>query len=292
MLIFGLRLCAVLLFVFALAGCSPARLLDSLVPTGGYRLIPSQPYASGPRHSLDVYLPETAALDAPAPVVVFFYGGNWRSGDKETYRFVGQALAARGIAVAIPDYRVYPEVRFPAFIEDGAQAIAWVRNHAGELGLDPGRIFLMGHSAGAYNAAMLAIDERWLAAVGVDARRDIRGLIGLAGPYDFLPLGEDTRNVLGTVPDRQTQPISYVDGAEVPMLLATGLSDTTVFPRNTTSLAGAVRRAGGRAETQLYEGVGHVGLVISIASPLQGGSRLVEDIVGWIRRVGGTAAGS
>ena len=279
---FRRRVSAALFSLAALTGCSPARLLDAIVPNGGYRLIESQPYAAGPRQSLDLYLPETATPGRPVPVIVFLYGGNWRTGDKGIYRFVGQALASRGVAVAIPDYRLYPEVRYPAFIEDAVLAVAWVHGHAREFGLDRSRLFLMGHSAGAYNAAMLALNERWLAAVGLDARADIRGFIGLAGPYDFLPLGQDSRDALGTVSDRETQPIAYVDGREAPMLLITGLDDTTVRPRNTTSLAEAVRRKGGRADTRLYEGVGHVGLVTAIAAPFQGIAPVLDDIMNFV----------
>jgi acetyl esterase/lipase len=278
------RFSAALLSFLAAAGCSPARLLDAVVPNGGYRLLENQPYAAGPRHSMDLYLPDTATPGSLFPVVVFFYGGNWRTGDKGIYRFVGQALASRGIAVAIPDYRLYPEVRFPGFIEDAAQAVAWLHRHAREFGLDPDGLFLMGHSAGAYSAAMVSLDERWLAAAGLDARTAVRGMIGLAGPYDFLPLGQDTRDVLGTVGDAETQPINYVDGREAPMLLITGLDDTTVRPRNTTSLAEAIRRQGGRAETRLYEKVGHVGLVTAMAAPFRTIAPVLNDVITFIDR--------
>jgi len=144
-------------------------------------------YASEDRGHFDVYAPPRPS--PRTPVAVFLYGGSWQSGDKALYRFVGRSLASRGIITVIPDYRVYPEVRYPAFLRDNARAVAFAKQHAAEWGGDPGRLFLIGHSAGAYNAAMLALDRRWLGEVGLDPRRDLAGFVGLAGPYDFLPCG-------------------------------------------------------------------------------------------------------
>jgi acetyl esterase/lipase len=156
-------------------------------------------------------------------VVVFFYGGSWQSGSRDTYRFLGSALARRGIVTVVPDYRVYPEVTFPTFLEDGAAAVDWVRDNVARYGGDRERIVLMGHSAGAHMAAMLAIDGRWLAKVGVEPRRDIAGLVGLAGPYDFLPIRDPTLQLLFEGANRpETQPVTFVEGGEAPALLITG----------------------------------------------------------------------
>ena len=73
------------------------------------------------------------------PVVVFFYGGSWQSGRRQDYSFVAQALTSRGCVVVIPDYRLYPEANFPAFVEDGAAAFAWVHEHISRFGGDPGQ---------------------------------------------------------------------------------------------------------------------------------------------------------
>jgi acetyl esterase/lipase len=278
-----LRRAGALAAAAATTACSSADFLDALVPESGYRLVADRRFRQGPRGCLDLYLPEKASV--PAPTVVFLYGGSWRSGEKRSYRFVGQALASRGYAVAIPDYRLFPEVRFPAFLEDNAAAVAWIADHASEFGLDPARLFLMGHSAGAYNAAMLSLDRRWLGASGIDPRRDLGGFIGLAGPYDFLPLDADVAAILGSAPDlRDTQPISFVAGGEAPMLLATGLADTVVRPENSVQLSQAVRAQGGRAELKTYPGIGHIRLVADIATPLQTERvPVVEDIVAFLR---------
>jgi len=267
----------------AATGCSPASFLDAFVPESGCRLIADRRFREGQRGLLDLYLPDKGS--APLATVVFIYGGNWRSGAKGDYRFVGQALASRGVAVAIPDYRLFPEVRYPTFLEDNAAAFAWVAMEASGFGLDPARLYLMGHSAGAYNAAMLALDGRWLGARGLDPRRDLCGFVGLAGPYDFLPLDANVGAVLGSAGDpRETQPIFFVAGGEAPMLLATGLDDTVVRPQNSMRLADAVRAKGGRAELKTYPGVGHVALIADVAAPLQSkGTPVIEDVVAFIR---------
>lgn len=265
------------------AGCSPAQILDAFVPDSGYRLMADRRFREGARGLLDLYLPD-AGGGTPVPTIVFIYGGDWRNGDKAMYRFVGQAFAVRGFAVAIPDYRLFPEVRFPTFLEDNATAFSWVAERANEFGLDPERFYLMGHSAGAYNAAMLALDGRWLGQVGINPRRDLRGFVGLAGPYDFLPLDEDTAPVLGSASDpKQTQPITFVAGGEAPTLLATGLDDTTVRPRNTMRLAEALRAHENRVTVKTYPGLGHVRLIADLAAPLQAkASPVIEDVVGFL----------
>ena len=184
-----------------------------------------------------------------------------------------------------PTTAFFPEVRFPAFLEDNAAAVAWIGGHASEFGLSSAPPFLMGHSAGAYNAAMLALDRRWLGANGLDPRRDLGGFIGLAGPYDFLPLDPDVAEVLGSAADlRETQPIFYVAGGEAPMLLATGLDDTVVRPGNSVRLSEAVRARGGRATLKTYPGLGHIRLIADIATPLQSAETpVIEDIVAFLR---------
>lgn len=220
------------------------------------------PYAPGARHTLDVVRPRSATA---APIVVFFYGGGWRSGRKEMYRIAAKALARRGYVAVLPDYRIYPEARYPDFLDDGAHAVRWTRDNAARLGGDPDKIFLMGHSAGAHIAAMLSLDARWLAKVGMAPGRDIAGFIGLAGPYDFLPLHDDVyRTIFGG--DRpETQPISHVTPGAPPALLLTGNKDNIVDPGNSTRLAERLRAAGNDATTVVYPRVGHFIIVFALA---------------------------
>ena len=166
---------------------SPLAIFDAIGPrdSGGRLASRDQAFGEGPRRRLDVYVP-TGAVEK-APVLVFFYGGSWQSGSKDDYAFVGQALAAQGFVTVLPDYRLYPETAFPGFLDDGAAAIAWVRDNIAAYGGDPRRIVLAGHSAGAYNAAMLGLDPRYLDAAGVDPKT-IRAVAGLSGDMTVIDL--------------------------------------------------------------------------------------------------------
>ena len=270
------------LVALALGGCSSVGLLNALEPKAGLSISKDVAYGAGPRRTLDVYRPRSA--NGAAPVVVFFYGGNWRSGAKSDYVFAGSALARQGYVVVIPDYRLYPEVLWPDFLEDSAQAVAWAKANAGRFGGDPGRLVLMGHSAGAYNASMLTIDRRWLGSVGLDPRRDVRAFVGLAGPYDFLPLQQEALKVIFGPEDKRpdTQPINHVDGSAPPMWLATDRGDKVVDPGNTTRLAARVREKGGTADVRVYSGVNHATMVGALATPLRFLAPVMKDVRSFI----------
>jgi acetyl esterase/lipase len=241
------------------------------------------PYASGgARHSLDVCRPRSAAA---APVVVFFYGGGWRSGRKEAYRFAARALARRGYVAILPDYRIYPEVKYPDFLDDGAHAVRWVKNNAVQFGGDPEKIFLMGHSAGAHIAAMLSVDWRWLRNVGLVPSRDIAGLIGVAGPYDFLPLREGIYKTIFGGNRAETQPISHVARGAPAALLVTGDRDNIVDPGNSTRLAERLRAAGNDATVRIYPRIGHFGIVAALAPILSWLAPVLRDTDNFIARV-------
>jgi acetyl esterase/lipase len=263
-----------------LGGCTPAQLLNSTISTDGLTVTHNVAYEPGPRHRLDVYEPDGAR---GLPLIVFLYGGAWRYGNKGMYPFVAATLARRGAVVMVPDYRLYPDVAFPAFLQDNAAAVAWAIHHAGSYGADPGNVFIVGHSAGAYDAAMLALDPHWLAAAGVD-RSDLRGVVCLAGPYDFLPItGKDVIPIFAPVHDGPaSQPITFVDGHNPPMLLLAGTADTTVQPRNTAALTAKIEAAGGPVADQFYPGVGHIGLVLAFAPLFQWKAPVLHDVWAFI----------
>ncbi len=222
-------------------------------------------YAERSRHRLDVCRPVDAVA---APVVVFFYGGGWRSGNKRMYRYVAKALARRGYVAVVPDYRIFPEVRYPEFLEDGARVVRWVKDNVGRFGGDPDKIFLKGHSAGAHIAAMLSIDARWLVKVGLTPGRDISGLIGISGPYDYMPLRDETLKLIFGGADRpETQPIFHVSSGAPPALLMTGDRDRLVEPGNSTRLAARLLAAGNAATVRTYRRVGHY-IIIAALAPL------------------------
>jgi acetyl esterase/lipase len=270
-----------LVAVLVVGGCSGLALLDELTPTGKYVASRDIAYGALPRQRLDVY--RAADATQPRPVVVFFYGGGWESGSRARYRFVAETLTDYGYVVVIPDYRVYPEVTFPAFIEDGARAMRWVHDNVAYYGGNPAQIFVMGHSAGAHIAAMIALDGRYLGAVGLE-RQGVKGLIGLAGPYDFLPLTSATLKKILAAPDMtQTQPITFANAGAPPALLLHGLDDTTVLPRNSARLADRLRERGVGVETHYYPDMAHIGILLGLSSLLAGDRPVLADTLAFLR---------
>jgi len=270
-----------------IVACSPLSALNALAPGKNLLEQAAVPYGTGPRHTLDIYRPEKAA--ALAPVVVFFMGGNWTKGEREDYAFVGRALASRGYVVVIPDYRLYPEVRYPDFLDDCAQAVAWTRREIARHGGDPQRMYVMGHSAGAYNASMLALDPSYLAKQGMQAS-SLRGWIGLAGPYDFIPIENKTTRPVFHFPDTPpaSQPINHVSKDSPPALLIAANKDELVNPkRNTAHLADKLRATGVHVEEIYYDGVSHTTLVGSIAAPLRSLAPTLDDVSKFIDSDGG-----
>ena len=268
-----------------LLGCSRFQLLNAMVSSGGYHRTANISYGPTPRQKLDVYQPKDKRVGKS--IVIFFYGGYWQYGKKDNYRFVGQALTSEGFIAILPDYRLYPSVMFPAFVQDGALAVRWAHDHATKLGGDPTHIYVMGHSAGAHIAALLTLDPEYLKAVGLD-RSNIRGFVGLSGPYDFI-VGPNIRPAFGMPPttgpvDPRIEPITFVDGKEPPMLLLQGGKDTTVEPGNTTRLAARIRKLGGQVQVIIYPGEGHSQLALALAAPFQWIAPVLRDSVEFFRR--------
>lgn len=267
--------------------CSPLSMFATLSPkdraaTAGRSLV----YGDNPRHRLDVYAPKGGA--GPAPVAVFFYGGAWDSGRRQDYNWVGKALASRGFVTVVADYRIYPEVKYPGFLEDAARAVRWSADNAAQYGGDGSRIVLVGHSAGAYNAAMLALDGRYLRGAGVDPKH-VKALAGLSGPYDFLPLqGDITHRIFGHTDDLPaTQPTAYATPASPPSFLATGDSDDVVWPKNTAALARALRSKGVEVAERHYAGVDHINMVLALSVPLRGRAPVLDEMTAFLRRHAG-----
>lgn len=261
-------------------GYSPAVLLDITTPRWGYRVERAIPYGPEPRHRMDLYLPKHKPRSAPA--VLFFYGGAFITGNKCEYRFVGQAFASLGIIVGVADYGLFPDHRFPEFVEDGARAAAFLHKALAEHGGDPDRLFVAGHSAGAYIAVMLASNPEYLSEAGVD-QSILAGAIGVAGPYDFLPITNETRIEIFGGPDRvETQPIHFIEGKRPPMLLLTGDCDVNILPRNTHNLAERMREQGNDVEAIIYPGIDHFRIILGLAPLFRGVVPIRTDIARFV----------
>jgi acetyl esterase/lipase len=271
-----------------LQACSPLALINASVPSGTHRLIADQIYGTDARHRLDVYLPLQPVSDAP--VVLFFYGGTWSSGRRQDYRFVGEALAARGIVTLVADYRLSPQVSYPSFVQDSALALRWAWDRMERLGASPQRLFVMGHSAGAYNAAMLALDPRWLRAVDMSPGQ-LAGWVGLAGPYDFLPIEARDARIAFNWPDTpvDSQPLFHALKAQIGQapagLLLAPRHDTLVDPRrNSQRLAQALAQRGVPVDLELLDHVSHTTLIGSFAPPLRGIAPVLDRVSAFLSR--------
>jgi acetyl esterase/lipase len=274
------------------AGCGRVAFMAANVPAafGAYHRHSNISYGADPRHRLDVYVPEpmSGPKQMPGesrPLVVFWHGGRWSFGDKADYRFVGAALAELGCVAVLPNYRLYPQVKMSGFTDDAARAGQWAAAHAGEFGADANHLYLMGHSAGAHLAALVTLDSRYFVATGRPAPR-IAGVIGLSGPYDFLPLREaDVQDMFGppqNYPD--SQPINFVRADAPPMLLVHGLKDDTVWPKNSRNLATALRARGVPVTLKLYPKVVHADTVAALSLPARGRAPTLADIATFIRQ--------
>lgn len=265
------------------AACSPLGLLNSLGPrdTGAHRAARDLAYGDDPRQRMDIYAPKGAG---PYPVLVFFYGGGWDSGSRDLYGWAAQALAARGFVVALPDYRLVPQVRFPAFIEDAAAAVAHAAQVVGQYGGDPDRLGVLGHSAGAHLAMMITLDRRYMAAVGQPDL--IKAAVGLAGPYDFLPFDVDaSKNAFGRAPDPTlTQPVTFVRADAPPIWLGHGTADTVVHDEDTVILDERMRAVGGRSEAKLYPGLDHADMIATFSPLFRKKAPVLDDVTGFFHR--------
>ena len=266
------------------AACAPLSMFATFTPKDpAARSARDVAFGPEPWQRLDVYGPHRDKGQTPAPVAVFFYGGSWDTGRRQDYNWVGQALASRGFVTIVADYGLYPRVRYPGFLTDGALAVRWAQDHAAEYGGDPARIVLVGHSAGAYNAAMIALDPRYLKAAGVE-RSHIKALAGLSGPYDFLPFTDPiAQRIFGDAADPpSTQPTRFVTAQSPPAFLATGDDDTMVFPKNTVKLAARLRAAGVEVEERHYPGIDHVRMVLALSRPFRNRAPVLQEMTDFL----------
>lgn len=247
-------------------------------------------FADGDRKTLDIYGPKDQS--APAPVVMFIYGGSWKQGSRNDYQFVGRALAANGFIAVIADYRLYPEVSYPAFLEDNAQAVKWIEDNIGNYGGDTSRFFLAGHSAGAYNAVMLGLERSFLREYGVTM--PVKGIAAISGPYDFYPFEYDeVRNTFGVTDNPEgTQPINLVTPDEPPMLLLSGRSDPIVRVQNTEHLEAKLKEKGAWVTAKYYDNIGHMEPIFAVGAMWRWRAPVLADMIAFFTQFGAFPSGA
>ena len=270
----------ILLFTIGCSNVKPSDILNSLTPSNGYELT-EYAYGNDVRQKLDVYIPKKRNNKPP---IVFVYGGAWKKGDKKDFKFVAQALTGLGYTVIVPDYRLYPAVRFPAFVDDVADAIQYTNQHAAKLlGRPMTAYILMGHSAGAHTAALLASDLSYLQKRKVNA--SLAAVIALSGPYDLNLEDPEVVPIFAGSNARQAKPLANVHSGMAPMLLMHGEDDKRVLPFHTKRFAKAVADAGNSVETRVYKGVEHIKIIASLAAPLRSLNNSYKDIKDFLERI-------
>lgn len=268
----------------ASAACSSLLFSAANVPAsfGDYTRVQDIAYGTDDRETLDIYMPPASSGAGAHPVIVFFYGGSWSNGSKDDYKFVGATLAEAGYVVVIPDYRLFPDVVFPEFMEDSASAVAWTLSNVDEHRGDPDRVFVMGHSAGAHMAAMLAVEPSYLREAGVP-RGAIKGLIGLSGPYALMPGDPQMHAIFGPpYTPANWQPVAHVTPDDPPALLLHGGGDERVYAKHTKKMEAALESAGIRVETHIYPERSHADTVAALSVPGRGRAPVLEQITAFV----------
>ena len=258
--------------------------LPTAVDSGVVKIGDGISYAGGSRGKLDVYVRQNPS--ANAPVIMFVYGGAWSRGERWEYDFVGRALAARGFVVVIPDYRLVPDVTYPAFLYDIAVAAKWVETNISTFGGSPDKLYMAGHSAGAYNAVMMGLDPTFFREAGCSLK--VRGIAGLAGPYDFYPFEfNEVRAAFGyAVNPEGTQPVRLVNSDAPPMFLAAGNLDLIVKTDNTTALAAKLREYNVPVDERYYDGIGHMEIVTALGAMMRWRAPVLDDMVNFYASLG------
>lgn len=267
-------------FLLVTSSCSQAVFTAANLPTHLVEMAVEhdRAYGSEPSQKLDVYIPANT-MGKQLDVIVFFYGGRWTYGSKEDYRFVAATFVKEGFIVVIPDYRKYPQVRFPVFVEDGAKALAWVSDHITEFHGDPARIHVVGHSAGAHIGALLAADPHYLAHEGNDRSLTIHDFVGLAGPYAFTPDEPDLKDMFGPPENYPNMQVTtFIDGTQPPMLLLYGDKDRAVKYANLQKLEQRIMQRGGCVRSRIYPNTNHTDLVGALSWWNRQKVPVVEDI--------------
>lgn len=271
------------LTISLLSACDERRAAEAIFLGKQFQLARDIPYDTGARHTLDVYRPRDVG-DKPVPVLVFLYGGRWQQGTKDDYKLAGDAITRRGYVAVIPEYRLAPKVKFPAWIDDAARALRWVHDSIAHYGGDTAQVFVVGHSAGAHTATVLSLDDHYLLRAGVQPEF-VRGYVSMAGPVDTVWTDPDVQELMGPREGWPgTYPAQLVSSTQhPPLLLLHGVKDKTVLPRNSTELAALIKKFGGQACATLYPSLTHMSIVVAFMIPRLPIAKVMDDIQAFVR---------
>jgi arylformamidase len=211
-------------------------------------------YGEGPRQRLDVF----SAGAAGAPTLVFIHGGYWQQNDKEPFAFLGEGLLPAGFNLAVVEYTLAPAARMDAIVGEIRASVAWVIDHAKEIGADPRRVFVSGHSAGGHLTAMAMADER------------VAGGLAISGIYDLEPirlnyLNEKVR--LDAAEAERNSPILHLPSRAAPLLVTVGLGELPELIRQSEEFATAWRKRGLPGEYVPLAGHDHFSILDELARP-------------------------
>ena len=266
---------AIAAFLFTRSGPALLDGLDRAWPGGGGSQVANAVPFGKHAQTLNVWRSGLAMANG-APVVIFYYGGGWVKGKADEYGWAARAYASKGFVVVVPDYRKVPQVRFPNFIQDAADAVKWTQDNIARYGGDPARIGIAGHSAGAHSVATLALDPQWLTAAGAPGA--VKAAVGLSGPYDFYPFTGRAIAAMGQWPrPAETQPLTYARKDAPPMMLVTGTADTTVRPKNARNLFRRLTEAGAVVVEKEYPGLGHEDVAMALSLPFRRKATVLDD---------------
>lgn len=282
-----IRTTSLALLIAISTSCTPRAALERLVLGDLVERAVDLPYGEGERRTLDVY--QASRARGTAPVVVFLYGGRWKYGSKDDYLLVANAFVRRGWVTVVPDYRLHPAVLFPAWVEDGAAAVRWTADNIHRFGGDARNIIVVGHSAGAHTAALLALDERYLRNAGVPPGV-VRGFVSVAGPVDTNWTAPDVQRLMGPRDGwPETYPATHVDGRNPPLLLMHGGSDDVALPVSSTRLAATIQQRGGCASARIYSNLGHIDIAVALGLPALRAEPVLDDLEQFIEDPAGFA---
>jgi acetyl esterase/lipase len=272
---FGL-VAASALTLIAVSACAPVTLLNTITPSSSFEKMSDVSYGPLERQRYDVYRSKTPRRNSP--LLVFIHGGSWTDGSKDIYKFLAEGFTSEGFDVVVPNYRLYPNAVYPQMIEDTAKAVVAVAKQFPDR-----EIVIMGHSAGAYNVLMTALNPQYLKAEGRDLCDSISGVVSLSGPTGIIPLKEEP--YITIFPDRFTAedaPLNQADGPTPPLFFGHGADDKTVYPQNSQKLAEKIQARGGKAIVKIYDDMNHTDAVKVLSRHFDGDATLKTDIIRFV----------